>query len=102
MEQQVGLVTNGRDAADRIRTEGWRHEQLYSRRDAQAAGMREQSDRLRPVIVPTRRSNTQLTTSCKRSPAWKRPTGLTFSQLVDETASQLPQSATVIAMLIDA
>ena len=26
MQQQVGLVTNGRDAADRIRVEGWRHD----------------------------------------------------------------------------
>src|SRR4029079_740674 len=61
MDQQVGLVTNGRDAADRIRKEGWRHEQLFSRKEAQAAGMRDKSDRLRPVTVPTKRGGTQLT-----------------------------------------
>ena len=26
LNQQVGLVTNGRDAADRIRHEGWAHD----------------------------------------------------------------------------
>ncbi|HEX5472062.1 MAG TPA: DUF58 domain-containing protein [Lacipirellulaceae bacterium] len=99
MGQQVGLVTNGRDAADRIRAEGWSHEQLYSRRVAQAAGMREKSDRLRPVIVPTRRSNTQLTDILRTLARVEKTDGFTFSQLVAEAASQLPQSASVIAML---
>ena len=99
MGQQVGLVTNGRDAADRIRTEGWRHEQFFSRRDAQATGMREKSDRLRPVVVPTRHSNTQLTNILQTLARVEKTDGLTFSQLVTESASQLPQSATVIAIL---
>src|SRR6185503_18358441 len=60
MGQQIGLVSNGRDAADRIRTEGWRHGQFRSRGEAQATGMLEKSDRLRPVVVPTRRSSLQL------------------------------------------
>jgi uncharacterized protein (DUF58 family) len=99
MGQQVGLVTNGRDAADRIRTEGWSHEQLYSRRVAQAAGMREKSDRLRPVVVPTRRSNTQLTDILRTLARVEKTDGFTFAQLVSEAASQMPQSASVIAML---
>ena len=82
MGQQVGLVTNGRDAADRIRTEGWSHEQLYSRRVAQAAGMREKSDRLRPVVVPTRRSNTQLTDILQTLARVEKTDGFTFPQLV--------------------
>ena len=99
MGQQVGLVTNGRDAADRIRTEGWSHEQLYSRREAQAAGMREKSDRLRPVIVPTRRTNTKLTDILQTLARVEKTDGFTFPQLINEAASQLPQGATVIAML---
>ncbi|MEX0586882.1 MAG: DUF58 domain-containing protein [Pirellulales bacterium] len=99
MGQQVGLVTNGRDAADRIRTEGWRHEQFRSRRDAQATGMREKSGRLRPVVVPTRRSNTQLTDILQTLARVEKSDGLTCAQLVTEAASQLPQSATVIAIL---
>jgi uncharacterized protein (DUF58 family) len=99
MEQQVGFVTNGRDAADRIRTEGWSHEQLYTRRAAQAAGMRETSDRLRPLIVPTRRNNTQLGHILQTLARVEKTTGLTFPQLVQESMSQLPHSATIIAIL---
>jgi uncharacterized protein (DUF58 family) len=99
MGQQIGLVTNGRDAADRIRTEGWRHEQLFSRRAAQATGMKEKSDRLRPVVVPTRRSGLQLNDILRTLARVEKTDGLTFSQLVLEAASDLPQSATVIAIL---
>jgi hypothetical protein len=99
MGQQVGLVTNGRDAADRVRTEGWRHDQFVNRQAARATGMLEKSDRLRPVIVPTRRSNTQLTDILHTLARVEKTDGLTFSQLVTEAASQLPQSATVIALL---
>jgi uncharacterized protein (DUF58 family) len=99
MGQQVGLVTNARDAADRIRTEGWSHEQLYSRQDAQAAGMQEKSDRLRPVVVPTRRSNTQLTDILQTLARVEKTDGLTFPHLIQEAASQIPQSASVIAIL---
>lgn len=99
MGQQVGLVTNGRDAADRIRTEGWQHEQFRNRQQAQATGMRDQSERLRPVIVPTERSNTQLTQILETLARVELSDGLTFPQLVRESTSRLPQGATVIALL---
>jgi uncharacterized protein (DUF58 family) len=99
MGQQVGLVTNGRDAADRIRTEGWRHDQFVNRRAALAAGMLEKSERLRPVIVPTRRSNTQLTEILHTLARLEKTDGMSFAQLVTEAASQLPMSAPVIAIL---
>jgi uncharacterized protein (DUF58 family) len=99
MEQQVGLVTNGRDAADRIRKEGWRHDQLFRRADAQAAGMREKSDRLRPLTVPTKRSNTQLTYILQTLARVEKTDGFTLPQLIREVSSQMPQSATVIAIL---
>ncbi|HJS06559.1 MAG TPA: DUF58 domain-containing protein, partial [Pirellulales bacterium] len=79
MGQQVGLVTNGRDAADRIRTEGWRHEQFVNRRAALAAGMLEKSQRLRPVVVPTRRSNTQLTDILHTLARLEKTDGMSFS-----------------------
>jgi hypothetical protein len=61
--------------------------------------MLEKSDRLRPVIVPTRRSNTQLTDILQTLARVEKTDGLTFSQLLSEAGSQLPQSATVVAML---
>jgi uncharacterized protein (DUF58 family) len=99
MGQQIGLATNGRDAADRIRVEGWSHEQLHSRRLAQSAGMSDRSDRLRPIIIPTRRSNTQLRQILETLARVEKTDGLSFAQLVRETASRLPRSATVIAVL---
>jgi uncharacterized protein (DUF58 family) len=99
MGQQVGLVTNGRDAADRIRTEGWRHDQFINRRAALAAGMLEKNERLRPLVVPTRRSNTQLNEILHTLARVEKTDGMSFSQLVSESSSQLPQSASVIAIL---
>jgi len=99
MGQQVGLATNGRDAADRIRHEGWSHDQLRSRKLAQAAGMRDRSERLRPVVVPTGRSNTQLQQILRTLARVEKTDGLAFPQLVLEVSSRLPRSATVIAIL---
>lgn len=99
MGQQVGLATNGRDAADRIRKEGWNRYHFRSRRDAQATGMREKSDRLRPVVVPTERGDTQLLRMLQTLARLEKTDGLTFAQLVCEVSSRLPRSASVVALL---
>jgi uncharacterized protein (DUF58 family) len=100
MGQQVGLVTNARDAAERIRTSGWSHEQLASRQLArQSASMRDESDRLRPQVVATARGNVQLRQILQTLARAEQTNGLTFAQLVQETTSRIPASATVIAIL---
>ena len=100
MGQQVGLVTNGRDAADRIRTEGWSHEGIPTRQAAQAqASMRESSDRLRPLVVETRRGVAQfhrLRTTLARV---ELSDGLTLAQLATDAAGHMPRDATVVAIL---
>jgi uncharacterized protein (DUF58 family) len=100
--QQVGLVTNGRDAADRIRQEGWQHD--YRTRDLarQAVGMQERSDRLRPLIVQTRRGPEQLVRILETLARVELTDGLTLPQLVIEASSRLPRDATVIAILPEA
>ena len=99
--QQVGLLTNGRDAADRIREEGYRHD-FVTRETARATTqMRDRSDRLRPVGVETCRGAEQLTRILETLARVELTDGLTFSQLVTETASRLPRDATVIAILPD-
>jgi uncharacterized protein (DUF58 family) len=56
MGQQIGLISNARDAADRIRQEGWRSDDYRTRSAARsAAAMIERSERLQPIVVPTRR-----------------------------------------------
>src|SRR5205823_3339540 len=55
MGQQVGLVSNGRDAADRIRLQGWAEDVRTRQAARQQGAMAEQSDRLQPLVVETRR-----------------------------------------------
>lgn len=97
--QQIGLVTNGRDAADRIRTEGWDHD--YRTRDAaqKSVEMREKSDRLRPVTVETRRGVEQFQRILETLARVELSDGLTLPQLITEYSNRLPRNATVIAVL---
>ena len=100
MGQQVGLVTNARDAAERIKSSGWSHEQLTSRQVArESVAMSDGSDRLRPQVVPTRRGHLQLSQILETLARAEKTDGLTLAQLVRETASRMPTSATVIALL---
>jgi uncharacterized protein (DUF58 family) len=99
MGHQIGLVTNGRDAADRIRQEGWQGE-LRSRDSARkSAEMAERSDRLQPLVVPTRRGADQLLRVLETLARVELTDGLSFPQLIAETACRLPYDATVIAVL---
>jgi uncharacterized protein (DUF58 family) len=99
MGQQVGLVTNGRDAADRIRQEGWDYD-IRSRRAARkAAEMLLHSDRLQPVMVETRRGPEQLMRILETLARVELTDGLHPAELVTETASRLPRDATVLALL---
>lgn len=99
MDQQIGLVTNGRDAADRIRQEGWDYD-LRSRKAARrAAEMLDHSDRLEPIVVPTRRGVDQLTQILSTLARVELTDGLTFAQLLGETAARLPRDATVVPIL---
>jgi len=99
MGQQVGLVTNGRDAADRIRHEGWDYD--IRTRDAarQAAAMLESSERLRPIVVETRRGADQLMRIFETLARIEMTDGLDLAQLIGETESRLPRDATVLAIL---
>lgn len=99
MGQQVGLISNGRDAADRIRQEGWRHEFQARTAARENIGMVPQSERLQPVVVPTRRGADQLMRVLETLARLELTDGLTFPQLVLETASRMPRDATVIAVL---
>ena len=100
--QQVGFISNGRDAADRIRQEGYSHD--FRTRDAakENVGMRNSNDRLQPVMVETRRGAEQMTRILELLARLELTDGLTLAQLVTESASRLPRDATVVAVLGDA
>jgi uncharacterized protein (DUF58 family) len=101
MGQQVGLISNGRDAADRIRLEGWDHEFRTRRAARQQAAMQEESERLRPVVVETRRGEEQFQRIREALARLELTDGMPFAQLVLETAARMPRDATVLALLPD-
>jgi uncharacterized protein (DUF58 family) len=97
--QQVGLVTNARDAADRIREEGASHDFRTRTLALDTVEMKGRSERLRPVIVETRRGPEQLVRILEALARAELTDGLTFSQLIIEATSRLPRDATVVALL---
>jgi uncharacterized protein (DUF58 family) len=102
MGQQIGFLTNGRDAADRIRLEGWDGEPvaLETREAARAAAeIDEKNDRLQPVQIPTRRDSEQFRRIHETLARVELTDGLTFAQLVIEAQSRIPRDATVLAII---
>ncbi len=99
MGQQVGLVTNGRDAADRIRLEGWQHDYRTRTAARQKVNMEERSERLQPLVVPTGRGVEQFHRIRELLARVELTDGLTAAELVLETAPRLPRDATVMAVL---
>jgi len=97
--QHVGLVSNGRDAAERIRTEGWKTDARTRHVAQQRAQMLDGQDRLRPVRLPTARSPNQFDDCKKLLARLELNQGLTLSELLHETAHDLPRDATVIAIV---
>lgn len=97
--QQCGLITNGRDAADRIRHEGWANDQRTRAAARSAGSMLARSERLRPLLVPTRRGPEQLRRILENLARLELTDGLRFHELIGETRSDLPRDATVIAIL---
>lgn len=99
MGQQVGLVTNARDAADRIRQEGWDFD--IRTRDAalRAAAMTETSTRLQPLVVDTRRGPEQFMRILETLARAELTDGLSVMGLVSEAGSRLPRDATVVAIV---
>ncbi len=99
MGQQIGLISNGRDAADRIRLEGWRSDRRTRAEARKSASMSETSDRLRPVIVPTKKADDQMQQILSTLARLEMTDGLSLFQLVQESQERLPRDASVIAVL---
>jgi uncharacterized repeat protein (TIGR01451 family) len=105
--QQVGLVTNGRDAADRIRQRPplaarglGTIDDFRSRQEAtRNLEMHETSDRLAPLIVETRRGVEQFQRIRETLARVELTDGLPFAQLVLEATPRLPRDATIVAVL---
>lgn len=97
--QQVGLVTNARDAADRVRQEGWRPDPRTREAARRQGAMLAASDRLRPVVVPTDRGPEQLLRIFETLARVELTDGLSFAAMIAEAAPRIPRDATVVAIL---
>jgi len=107
LNQQIGLASNGRDGADRIREESLaaespeaQSEGHATREDARARfALKADSDRLRPVVVDTQRGFDQFQKIREALARLELSDGMNFAQLCLEMASRMPRDATVIAVL---
>jgi uncharacterized protein (DUF58 family) len=108
LNQQIGLASNGRDAAERIRSEALAvagktpgSDESFETRTAarERFEVADRSDRLRPVVVETRRGIDQFQLIREALARLELTDGLTFPQLVLEMGPRLPRDATVIAVL---
>lgn len=99
--QQVGFVTNGRDAAERLRTEGWRAEWRTRRDAARRLEERPPNERLEPVVLPAARGPEQIERIYETLARLERTDGFEFAEMIDEVAARIPRDASVIAILFD-
>lgn len=99
--QPVGIFSNGRDAADRIRQEGFRQE-FTARYEAQQDAQKEfTSERLRPVAVLPNRGAEHFLTIRETLARLELTDGLTYPDMIADVASRMPRDASVIAILAD-
>ncbi|HIE52986.1 MAG TPA: DUF58 domain-containing protein, partial [Armatimonadetes bacterium] len=97
--QAVGFISNGRDAADRVRWEREERE-VASRAEArQLATLRERSERLRPVEVETRRGGEQLQLILDALARLELSDGLPFSEMLRNEYPRLPRDAAFVALV---
>ncbi|MDB5312870.1 MAG: hypothetical protein JWO38_7072 [Gemmataceae bacterium] len=108
LNQQLGLASNGRDAADRIREESLQKQTAgegkgpdYGTREAARSRyeLLEESNRIRPVTVDTRRGIDQFQKVREALARLELSDALTFAQLVLEMAPRMPRDATLVAVL---
>lgn len=107
LNQQVGFVSNGRDAAERIRDEALTATATGQPEEGQATrtairdpfALRDANDRLRPVVVETRRGFDQFQQIRESLARLELTDGMTFDRLVLYAGPRIPRDATVIAVL---
>lgn len=97
--EPFGLVSNGRDAAERMRE--LNKKSLYSDRTAATANieMRSQSDRLNPVVLGANRTPEHFAEIHRMLARLERTDGLKLDQLLIETESRLPKLLSLIAIV---
>ncbi|MGH7950299.1 MAG: DUF58 domain-containing protein [Limisphaerales bacterium] len=99
MGEQIGFASNGRDAADRIREEGWSAEFVTRDEALRQTNIAPSNARLRPILVETGKSQDRFRWILETLARLEHTDGLEFSEMVREVASRIPRNATVVAVL---
>jgi uncharacterized repeat protein (TIGR01451 family) len=104
LNQPLGLASNGRDAADRIRDEALAKNAggpgYETRTEARGRfELKENVDRIRPVVVETRRGFDQFQKVREALARLELSDAMGFGGLALEMAPRIPRDATVIAIL---
>ncbi|MBI1246306.1 DUF58 domain-containing protein [bacterium] len=99
MDQQVGIVTNSVDAAQRMKYEGWDFDTRTRDAARKSAGRVDRDPRLAPQKVRTRRGAEQFQQIRYMMARSEKNRGLTLSSLLLEMHSELPRDATVVPIL---
>jgi uncharacterized protein (DUF58 family) len=99
MGQPFGLISNGRDAADRARPPSARETVSDAREATRNIDMQTQSERLRPVVLPAHRGPEHFAESHRMLARLERTDGLTLPQLIVETQSRLPRMLSILAIV---
>ncbi len=99
MNVQFGLVSNGVDAADRIRRTGWVGDWRTRDESRQNTALSDSSDRLQPIVVPTRKGPGQITQIIETLARVELSDGLDLISLLAETTQRMPADASVIVIV---
>lgn len=99
MDQQVGIVTNSVDAAQRMKYEGWDFDARTRDAARKSAGRVDRDPRLAPQKVRTRRGAEQFQQIRHMMARSEKNEGLKLPSLLLEMHSELPRDATVIPIL---
>lgn len=99
MQQQFGIITNGRDAADRL-AESAKSQEFSDLNEARkAVAMQSKSDRLRPILLQAARGPEHFVHIHKTLARLERTDGLTLPELLLESQNRMPRDATVIVIV---
>jgi uncharacterized protein (DUF58 family) len=97
--QQVGLITNGANGAERIKRQ-LAAADPRTRQEAQTVLAEEDGPRqVAPLMVETRRGMDQLQRIRELLAVAELGDGLSFAQLLTESAARMPRDATLVAVL---
>lgn len=97
--QPVGLLSNGRDAADRIRTEGFDSDYRTRQAAQRSVVMRPEDDRLRPVLEPADRGPAHFQQLRRVLARLELSDGMAIGQTLIEAQQRLAHDTTLIVVL---